>query len=242
MERGRQRRNASPLHVAEVGTTCFTVYDGRPVVVVVAVASAMRRGLQARGHHPRSPHGQRQHVLHGLQDQTGNALRGRVHSRQRLHAPSFVLQLHPGTKVYATGKFNGWTSLAPMWHQVTDMGRDLLRISARHPEGVNLIGKQGVVSTKLTYSVSDCHLGFRKSYLPTHLPVKFYYIKTHLPIFCAFDCGILLEKIKCCGITGMSFSCFQLYLANRKLRVVRIHRQVKGWEFLGIRCRVLRRS
>lgn len=28
-----------------------------------------------------------------------------------------------------------------MWHQVDEMGADLLSISADHPEGVNLIGE-----------------------------------------------------------------------------------------------------
>jgi hypothetical protein len=27
-----------------------------------------------------------------------------------------------------------------MWHQIQDMGEDLMKISAAHPEGINLIG------------------------------------------------------------------------------------------------------
>lgn len=53
----------------------------------------------------------------------------------------FSLQLHPGTSIYITDRFSGWSSLEPMWHQVEEMGADLLSISADHPEGVNLIGE-----------------------------------------------------------------------------------------------------
>lgn len=51
-----------------------------------------------------------------------------------------IAELHPGTSVYITDRFSGWSSLEPMWHQVDEMGADLLAISADHPEGVNLIG------------------------------------------------------------------------------------------------------
>lgn len=39
-----------------------------------------------------------------------------------------------------TDKFGGWSSIAPMWHQILEMGEDLMKISAAHPEGINLIG------------------------------------------------------------------------------------------------------
>jgi hypothetical protein len=39
-----------------------------------------------------------------------------------------------------TDKFGGWTSLAPMWHQIQEMGEDLMKVSVEHPEGINLIG------------------------------------------------------------------------------------------------------
>jgi hypothetical protein len=44
--------------------------------------------------------------------------------------------------VYATDKFGGWSSLAPVWHQVQEIGKDLMKISAAHPEGINLIGTE----------------------------------------------------------------------------------------------------
>ncbi|PSN49504.1 Lysosomal thioesterase PPT2 [Blattella germanica] len=51
-----------------------------------------------------------------------------------------IQKFHPGTKVYVTDKFAGWSSLTPMWHQVDELGEDLMKIAAAHPEGVNLIG------------------------------------------------------------------------------------------------------
>jgi hypothetical protein len=42
--------------------------------------------------------------------------------------------------VYATDKFGGWSSLEPVWHQIQEIGEDLMKISAAHPEGINLIG------------------------------------------------------------------------------------------------------
>ncbi|KAE8746799.1 hypothetical protein FOCC_FOCC006547 [Frankliniella occidentalis] len=51
-----------------------------------------------------------------------------------------IAQLHPGTSIYITDRFSGWSSLEPMWHQVEEMGADLLAISADHPEGIHLIG------------------------------------------------------------------------------------------------------
>ncbi|PNF32079.1 Lysosomal thioesterase PPT2-like protein [Cryptotermes secundus] len=51
-----------------------------------------------------------------------------------------IKQAHPGTKVYVTDKFGDWSSLAPMWHQIQEIGEDLMNIAAAHPEGINLIG------------------------------------------------------------------------------------------------------
>jgi hypothetical protein len=53
----------------------------------------------------------------------------------------FYNQVHPGTIVYATDRFIGWSSLAPMWHQVDSLAADLLNISKAHPEGIHLVGK-----------------------------------------------------------------------------------------------------
>ncbi|XP_067002663.1 lysosomal thioesterase PPT2 homolog isoform X2 [Anabrus simplex] len=51
-----------------------------------------------------------------------------------------IQEAHPGTDIHVPGKFGGWSSLAPMWHQVVDLGNDLMKLSAAHPQGINLIG------------------------------------------------------------------------------------------------------
>ncbi|GLV45528.1 Palmitoyl-protein Thioesterase 2 [Carabus blaptoides fortunei] len=48
--------------------------------------------------------------------------------------------LHPGTIVYTTNRFSGWSSLEPMWHQVQEFGKDLMNISKVHPEGIHFLG------------------------------------------------------------------------------------------------------
>lgn len=52
-----------------------------------------------------------------------------------------IFQLHPGTIVYTTNRFSGWSSLEPMWHQVQEFGNDLMNISKVHPEGIHFLGK-----------------------------------------------------------------------------------------------------
>ncbi|BES88356.1 Palmitoyl protein thioesterase [Nesidiocoris tenuis] len=51
-----------------------------------------------------------------------------------------IQEVHPGTEVYATDRFGGWSSLEPMWHQVLEIGADALQFMAYHPQGVHLIG------------------------------------------------------------------------------------------------------
>ncbi|KAJ9598488.1 hypothetical protein L9F63_010841, partial [Diploptera punctata] len=51
-----------------------------------------------------------------------------------------IQELHPGTKVYITAKYSDWSSLLPMWHQVQQIGDDLMRVCAEHPEGIHLLG------------------------------------------------------------------------------------------------------
>ncbi|KAF4521267.1 hypothetical protein B566_EDAN008470 [Ephemera danica] len=51
-----------------------------------------------------------------------------------------IKEVHPGTEVYLTNRFIGYSSLAPMWHQVEALGSDLMNISNAHPDGVHLIG------------------------------------------------------------------------------------------------------
>lgn len=43
--------------------------------------------------------------------------------------------------VYNTDRFSGWSSLENAWHQVDELGQDLMDICDRHPEGVNLLGE-----------------------------------------------------------------------------------------------------
>lgn len=51
-----------------------------------------------------------------------------------------IRQMHPGTEVYNTPKYAGWSSLEPMWRQVEEIGEDVLSIGAAFPEGIHLIG------------------------------------------------------------------------------------------------------
>ncbi|KYQ52876.1 Lysosomal thioesterase PPT2 like protein [Trachymyrmex zeteki] len=51
-----------------------------------------------------------------------------------------IKEMHPGTPVYNTVRFAGWSSLEPMWKQVEELGMDVLSIGAIFPEGINLIG------------------------------------------------------------------------------------------------------
>lgn len=52
--------------------------------------------------------------------------------------------MHPGTVVYNTDRFGGWSSLEPMWHQVQEIGKDLMNISKAHPDGIHVLGKKCV--------------------------------------------------------------------------------------------------
>lgn len=49
--------------------------------------------------------------------------------------------MHPGTIIYNTDRFSGWSSLESMWYQVKELGSDLVNISKAHPEGIHLLGK-----------------------------------------------------------------------------------------------------
>lgn len=48
--------------------------------------------------------------------------------------------MHPGTQIYNTPRYGGWSSLEPMWTQVDEIGSDVVSIGAAFPEGINLIG------------------------------------------------------------------------------------------------------
>ncbi|XP_026737931.1 lysosomal thioesterase PPT2 homolog [Trichoplusia ni] len=72
-----------------------------------------------------------------------------------------IEEKHPGTIVYNVNRFESWSSLETMWHQVLEIGMDVANISASHPEGINLIGysqggliARGIVETFPNVSVS----------------------------------------------------------------------------------------
>ncbi|XP_063529093.1 lysosomal thioesterase PPT2 homolog isoform X1 [Cydia strobilella] len=72
-----------------------------------------------------------------------------------------IQEKHPNTTVYNCNRFESWSSLENMWHQVLEIGQDVANISARHPEGINLIGysqggliARGIVQTFPNVSVS----------------------------------------------------------------------------------------
>ncbi|XP_055639690.1 lysosomal thioesterase PPT2 homolog isoform X1 [Toxorhynchites rutilus septentrionalis] len=47
---------------------------------------------------------------------------------------------HPGTIMYNTDRFGGWSSLENAWHQVFEFNDDLQQICKDHPDGVILLG------------------------------------------------------------------------------------------------------
>ncbi|XP_053604671.1 lysosomal thioesterase PPT2 homolog [Plodia interpunctella] len=51
-----------------------------------------------------------------------------------------IKEKHPGTLIYNINRFEGWSSLESMWHQVLEIGNDVANISAQHPKGINIIG------------------------------------------------------------------------------------------------------
>ncbi|XP_033232191.1 lysosomal thioesterase PPT2 homolog [Belonocnema kinseyi] len=51
-----------------------------------------------------------------------------------------IQELHPGTEIYNTVRYAGWSSLEPMWKQVEEIGNDIMAIGAAFPEGINLLG------------------------------------------------------------------------------------------------------
>ncbi|CAG4972994.1 unnamed protein product [Colias eurytheme] len=71
-----------------------------------------------------------------------------------------IQEKHPGTKVYNVNRFESWSSLETMWHQVLEIGKDVANISSQYPEGINLIGysqgglvARGIVQTFPNVSV-----------------------------------------------------------------------------------------
>ena len=69
-----------------------------------------------------------------------------------------MLQAHPGTIVYNTDRYSGWSSLENAWHQVEVLGNDLMEISRRHPEGIHLLGySQGGLLARVILEVFGDH-------------------------------------------------------------------------------------
>ncbi|XP_044751537.1 lysosomal thioesterase PPT2 homolog [Coccinella septempunctata] len=53
---------------------------------------------------------------------------------------SRIQELHPGTIVYNTNKFSGWSSVESMWYQVQQLLLDIKNITEQHPDGIHLLG------------------------------------------------------------------------------------------------------
>jgi palmitoyl-protein thioesterase len=51
-----------------------------------------------------------------------------------------IEEKHPGTVVYNTDRFGGWSSLENMWYQTQEIGKDLLNITKQHPDGIHVLG------------------------------------------------------------------------------------------------------
>uniref|UniRef100_A0A6M2DEZ8 palmitoyl-CoA hydrolase n=1 Tax=Xenopsylla cheopis TaxID=163159 RepID=A0A6M2DEZ8_XENCH len=68
-----------------------------------------------------------------------------------------IREIHPGTIIYNTGKFAGWSSLEPAWRQVNKIIDELQQISENHPDGIHVIGysQGGLLSRAAVQSFSD---------------------------------------------------------------------------------------
>lgn len=77
----------------------------------------------------------------------------------------FVLsQMHPGTIVYNFGQYAGWSSLENAWHQVDELGTELMSICKVHPEGIHLLGKfECEVTRRISYSTKLIRIFTRRS-------------------------------------------------------------------------------
>ncbi|XP_055543852.1 lysosomal thioesterase PPT2 homolog [Wyeomyia smithii] len=65
---------------------------------------------------------------------------------------------HPGTKVYNTDRFAGWSSLENAWHQVFEFNADLQDICRDNPEGVILLGySQGGLFARAVLQINPKH-------------------------------------------------------------------------------------
>ncbi|CAH0393100.1 unnamed protein product [Bemisia tabaci] len=51
-----------------------------------------------------------------------------------------IEEKHPGTKTYVSDRFLKWSSLEPIWRQISRVGEDFKNISDSHPDGFHVIG------------------------------------------------------------------------------------------------------
>ncbi|KAK9879589.1 hypothetical protein WA026_006654 [Henosepilachna vigintioctopunctata] len=87
-------------------------------------------------------------LLHGIM--TGNLSMAMIKGR--------IEQLHPGTIVYNTDRFTGWSSLDNMWYQAQQLLIDFKNISERHPEGIHLLGySQGALLARSILQIYPGH-------------------------------------------------------------------------------------
>ncbi|CAG5048427.1 unnamed protein product [Parnassius apollo] len=68
-----------------------------------------------------------------------------------------IQEKHPGTVIYNVNRFESWSSLENMWHQVLEIGQDIANISSQHPEGINVIGysQGGLVARGIIQTFSN---------------------------------------------------------------------------------------
>uniref|UniRef100_U5ES24 palmitoyl-CoA hydrolase n=1 Tax=Corethrella appendiculata TaxID=1370023 RepID=U5ES24_9DIPT len=69
-----------------------------------------------------------------------------------------IIRHHPGTIVYNTNRFGGWSSLENSWHQVMEFSNDLRKICELHPDGVHLLGySQGGLLSRAVLQITPDH-------------------------------------------------------------------------------------
>ncbi|XP_037038878.1 lysosomal thioesterase PPT2 homolog [Bradysia coprophila] len=68
-----------------------------------------------------------------------------------------VKKMHPDTIVYNFGQYAGWSSLENAWHQVDELGTELMSLCKVHPDGIHLLGysQGGLLSRAIIESFPD---------------------------------------------------------------------------------------
>ncbi|KAJ3660756.1 hypothetical protein Zmor_005191 [Zophobas morio] len=78
-------------------------------------------------------------LIHGIM--TGSVCMDLIKAR--------IEEKHPGTMVFNTDRFGGWSSLENMWYQAQQIGSDLINITQLYPEGIHLLGySQGALLSR----------------------------------------------------------------------------------------------